>query len=114
MAAYRYADTPQPTMMDNWNATMLDVGDAFTAVRDSVTEFLEAVASAPTLAASGMNNGVKGLPLPGHEAHTVPGGGPAYSGGQNSPRGPARPAPRTRSTDGTIPTAVSLYLLRIA
>lgn len=57
--------------MDHAAATLQDVGAALAYVGQSAVDIFGAVTAAPMMAASGMNTGVKGLPLPGHEAHTV-------------------------------------------
>jgi hypothetical protein len=56
--------------MNHAAATLEDVGAAFAYVGQSAVEIFGAVTAAPMMAASGLDKGVKGLPLPGHEAHT--------------------------------------------
>ena len=55
--------------MEQTSATLRDLGGALVYAGKSVAEVFAAVTAAPMMAASGLDKGIKGLPLPGHEAH---------------------------------------------
>ena len=100
------APAPETTFTDDLNATMKDLGDALRYVGQSVADVVEIVTSAPIMAADGLDKGVKGLPLPGHEGHAAASGDGAD--GQPVPppsyrewsRSAAAPAPAARGGTG--------------
>jgi hypothetical protein len=61
-------ELPRTPLDDHLKETYDGVGKAVTGATGWVNEVFTAVWSAPTMAASGMNSGVQGLPLPGHKA----------------------------------------------
>jgi len=75
-----------------------ELGAAFRYFWQAAVDILEIVTSAPVMAADGLDKGVKGLPLPGHEGAAAWGSGPQRVGPQPSSRGwDPQPSSRGRS-----------------
>lgn len=80
-AAIRYARTTTTSIPDvDITKVTEDLGAAFRYVWHSAVDIIEVVTSAPVMAAQGLEKGVKGLPLPGHEGAAAWGPGPQRVG----------------------------------